>query len=109
MNMTEIEKREQRVKDAKQKLEQAKRALRTAQEEYAEQEARKAGIVYGVTKVAHSKKTGQEFLVVGMKECFMDKPRYDLRKIKKDGTPSASASGIYLVPLRDLTPVGKPS
>lgn len=103
MTMDEIKARKLRVDEAAEKLRQANDALRGAQEQYAEQEARKAGIVYGVTKVNCTQKPGEEFVVTGMDKWAYNEPCYTLRKIKKDGTPSAFGLGTYYVRLRHLT------
>jgi len=99
MTLDEIKMREQRLATAREKARQAEKAVEAARDEYAEQEARKAGVVYGKTKVMCR---GKRFFVVGHDSFWRSRPFYALRKIRKDGTMSQAPCGLS-VPLSDLT------
>jgi hypothetical protein len=105
MTLDEIEIRQRIIARAERGLDLAKKSLREAQSEYAEQEARKAGITYGKTLVnVHGK---GPYFVVGMNEWFLGAPNYKVVKVKKDGTPSKAGSGQWLIRLSDMEIVGE--
>jgi hypothetical protein len=105
MTLDEIERREQRLATARDQLRQADNALYEARAEYAEQEARKAGITYEKTLVNVRGKG--PYFVVGMNEWFLVTPNYKVVKVKKDGTPSKAGSGQWLARLSDMEIVGE--
>jgi hypothetical protein len=100
MTLDEIKKRENRLATAIDRMRQAEGALYEARAEYAEQEARKAGITYGKTLV-RLRGTGPYF-VMGCNKWILGNPNYELAKVKKDGTPSKARSNQWLARLSDM-------
>lgn len=106
MTLDEIKRREQRVTDARENLKKAQAASREAKEEYAAEQAEKAGIVYGETKVMTRGKG--PFFVIGLDSWFLGRAFYKLAKVKQNGKPSKAGSGVYHISLDDLAIVEAP-
>ena len=100
MTRGEIERRKQRVNAAGKELRDARAALNAALDEYAQQEAEKAGIDYNETRVMV--RGNGPFFVIGRDTRFDFEVHYKLAKVKKDGTPSQAGAGTPPAPLSDM-------